>query len=245
MAPKISSFVRAILNPNNKGRTVRSDKKKKDEVGSSSPSAAAGKPPRKPSRAPSTPLSSRTLSTCGSLMSNRSSGSFGVSSSSRSSRRSRIYSEDDDETCTSNTLCSEGYSSSSPSASPASRHRRPYPLLQRGHSDNGSFRVRRRNRALSDKDFDELITVSCGWAYDPSEEFMPEVVPTHRRSKNMALAAVDFQKFIFATSTTNTGNATYVSSSCGSHHGRHPTPNKIPVCTVQVTEARMHPLLYR
>ena len=31
-----------------------------------------------------------------------------------------------------------------------------------------SFRVRKRNRALSDVDFDQLLTQSRGWAFDPS-----------------------------------------------------------------------------
>lgn len=75
--------------------------------------------------------------------------------------------------------------------------------------------MRKRNRALSNKDFDQLMIGSGGWTFDPSDidgcrlwqqdassknelQRRPGSKKTHNdRCKNRALAQTDFDRFIF------------------------------------------------
>lgn len=187
MGPIISDVVRAILKPN---------KKKGLKKGSKDPST---KPPLKkpPLDGPS---SSRTLSThcSGSSRSVFSMRRSGTSSSSfSSSPRHSLYADEEEESQT------EDLSELSSYHSPQSTPNRCRTLSGTSSpSFSSSFRVRNRNRALSDDDFEQLITVSCGWMFDPSEEMTKmkiDAVPTHNaRLKNRAFGPADFERFIFA-----------------------------------------------
>jgi hypothetical protein len=77
--------------------------------------------------------------------------------------------------------------------------------LEHHHHQSVSFRVRKRNRALSDVDFDQLLTQSRGWTFDPSTSF---VEPQQRRqslhTRQNSLAQTDFERYIF--SPTDTAN---------------------------------------
>jgi hypothetical protein len=93
------------------------------------------------------------------------------------------------------------------------------PTLQ--HHKSLSFRLRKRNRALSDVDFDNLLVLSRGWTFDPSERSLDigdtgeeedaTTLPsgihlTHNdRLKNRALCALDFERFIFQPTTPRLG----------------------------------------
>ena len=60
----------------------------------------------------------------------------------------------------------------------------------------------RRHTSLTDDDFNGLLYNSRGWAYDPS---MPVSMPHHEREHNRALAALDFEKFIFRPTAPRLG----------------------------------------
>ena len=101
------------------------------------------------------------------------------------------------------TWCGSG--SDSDVSSPVAR--RPEGMIRRCKSHTvgttsatDSFRLRKRNRALSDVDFDELLTASRGWTFDPSSS----VVETSRRShtRQNSLAQTDFERYIFAPTDT-------------------------------------------
>eukprot|EP00797_Seminavis_robusta_P034446 Sro825_g207660.2 (287) ;mRNA; r:15141-16001 len=73
-------------------------------------------------------------------------------------------------------------------------------LMQLHHSQSTSFRLRKRNRALSDADFDQLLTMSRGWSYDPAE---PSKDGTHH-NRSQALGSTDFDRYIFAPTAPKT-----------------------------------------
>ena len=75
------------------------------------------------------------------------------------------------------------------------------------HDKSLSFRIRKRNKALSNKDFGRLLDISRGWTFDPnsynkSDECADQVgcgghSHHNERTKNHAYAQGDFERFIF------------------------------------------------
>jgi hypothetical protein len=64
------------------------------------------------------------------------------------------------------------------------------------HSDKpASFRSRQRNRALSDKDFDQLLTLSRGWTFDPA---LPRSLEKAHHNRQAEFSSTDFDRYIFA-----------------------------------------------
>lgn len=68
-----------------------------------------------------------------------------------------------------------------------------------------SFRLRKRNRALSDVDFDRLLTASRGWTFDPNDCSSISSTPQHYRHD--AMAQTDFERYIFAPQNSSTSTA--------------------------------------
>ena len=74
------------------------------------------------------------------------------------------------------------------------------------HDKSLSFRIRKRNKALSNKDFGRLLDISRGWTFDPNNTstsyYEDQVGGGHashhnERTKNHAYAQGDFERFIF------------------------------------------------
>lgn len=112
-----------------------------------------------------------------------------------------------EEDATSHTFC--GSDSESPSALPprptrakrsqsctAPVGRRALMGSSNNHNKSLSFRLRKRNRALSDVDFDRLLTASRGWTFDPNDCSSVSSTPQHYRHD--AMAQTDFERYIFA-----------------------------------------------
>ena len=84
------------------------------------------------------------------------------------------------------------------------------PLHTATTSSSRNGRKHRRLPCLANDDFDELLSKSRGWTYDPSEPPSPRRSSRHHhdRSRNKALAQTDFERFIFRSIRSKEGNPT-------------------------------------
>ena len=70
------------------------------------------------------------------------------------------------------------------------------------HNESLSFRIRKRNKALSNIDFGHLLDISRGWTFDPSNGEIGDIDQLehsshNERSRNHAYSQDDFERFIF------------------------------------------------
>jgi hypothetical protein len=107
------------------------------------------------------------------------------------------------------------------------------------HSKSASFRLRKRNRALSDKDFEQLLTLSRGWTFDPALA-RPLVKPRHNR--HAAMSSTDFDRYIFApTPARQVGERIRSASAVCLAEPPRPAAAKIKSKSLVAGDASVHP----